>query len=732
MSELLISRMLKKDRSSSIDRRNFLKLSSLSGAALILGFSPGPGNKKLIAVGNLTDSFKLSPYIIIEKSGKITLMNPKPDMGQGTFQSVPALMAEELEVSLDGVTILQTSGEKEFGMQVSGGSYSVRGNYEALRKVGATAKYMLIIAAASEWKVPEEECYAANAKIFHKPSGKSFTYGELVETASKLTPPQNPKLKDPKDFKILGKNYPRPDVPLKCSGRAVYGIDVEVPGMVFASVEHNPVFGGKLISYDDSDALKTKGVQRVVQIQRMLGKNKYDAVAVVGDNYWAARQGRLALKIKWDNGDLEKFNSKQYEQSLRDAATKEGAVVFHEGDFDKSFADAPVKIEALYETPVVSHSPMEPMNCVVNWTSSDAVEVWISAQGPDLVKDELANTLKIPRDNISVHILFSGGAFGRRLYPDFATETAHISKAVGKPVKLVWTREDDTQLGPFRPLTFSAMKAGLSADGKPIAFQHKVIGPSIGSTMDEKRDNTGESSDMTEGISTQKYELPNMKNEYVFAEIPVPLAAWRSVTSSTLAFAHECFIDEMAIKAKKDPMAYRLNTLLTKDSDTKKVLMKLKEVSHWDKPLPKGWGRGVAQYEFFAGLAGYVVEVSERKGGGVKIEKVYSVIDLGTVVNPDMTALQIEGAATMALSAATKNGITFKNGQTEQTNFHNNPIVRINEMPEVEVHILADGGPTIKGVGEPGIPPFAPALANAIFAATGKRIRRMPFDLNKI
>jgi isoquinoline 1-oxidoreductase subunit beta len=732
MSELFISRMLKKNQSSNIDRRNFLKISSLSGAALILGFSSGTGNKKVIAVGNLADSFKLSPYIIIEKNGKITLMNPKPDMGQGTFQSVPALMAEELEVSLDGVTILQTSGEKEFGMQVSGGSYSVRGNYEALRKVGATAKHMLISAAASEWKVPEEECYAANAKVFHKPSGKNFTYGELVETASKLTPPQNPKLKDPKNFKILGKNYPRPDVPLKSSGRAVYGIDVEVPEMVFASVEHNPVFGGKLVSYDDSDALKTKGVQKVVQIQRMLGKNKYDAVAVVADNYWAARQGRLALKIKWDNGELEKFNSKEYEQSLRDAASKDGVVVFHDGDFDKSFAAAPLKIEALYETPVVSHSPMEPMNCVVNWTSSDAVEVWISAQGPDLVKDELANTLKIPRDNIVVHILFKGGAFGRRLYPDFATETAHISKAVGKPVKLVWTREDDTQLGPFRPLTFSAMKAGLSADGKPVAFQHKVIGPSIGSTMDEKRDNTGESSDMTEGISTQKYELPNMKNEYVFVEIPIPLAAWRSVTSSTVAFAHECFIDEMAVKAKKDPMTYRLETLLTKNSDTKKVLTKLKEVSHWDKPLPKGWGRGVAQYEFFAGLAGYVVEVSARKSGGVKIEKVYSVIDLGTVVNPDMTALQIEGATTMALSAATKNGITFKNGQTEQTNFHNNPIVRINEMPEVEVHILADGGPTIKGVGEPGIPPFAPALANAIFAATGKRIRRMPFDLNKI
>ncbi len=404
----------------------------------------------------------------------------------------------------------------------------------------------------------------------------------------------------------------------------------------------------------------------------------------------------------------------------------------HDGDFEKSYADAPVKLEAFYETPIVSHSPMEPMNCVVQWTGSDTVEVWASAQGPDLVKGELSRTLSIPRDNIKVHILFSGGGFGRRLYPDFATEAANISKIVGKPVKLIWTREDDTQLGPFRPLTFSALKAGLSSDGKPVAFQHKVISPSIGATMDEKRNETGESSSMTEGISSQKYELPNMKNEYVFSEIPVPLAAWRSVTSSTVAFAQECFIDEMAVKAGMDPMSYRLEVLLTKDSDTKKLLTKLKEVSHWDKKLPKGWGRGVAQYEFFAGLAGYVVEVSSRKGGGVKIEKVYGVIDLGTVVNPDMVALQMEGGATMALTAATKNGITFKNGQTEQTNFHNNPIVRINEMPEVEVHIMADGGPVIKGVGEPGVPPFAPALANAIFAATGNRIRRMPFDLNKV
>jgi isoquinoline 1-oxidoreductase beta subunit len=733
MSELLLAKILRKNRRSTIDRRNFLKLSSLSTVALVLGVSAKPGSKKLIAVGDFAESYKLTPYIFIEKTGKITLMNPKPDMGQGTFQSVPALIAEELEVSLDAVTILQTGGEAVYGEQVSGGSTSVRMNYFSLRKVGASAKEMLLTAAAGQWNVPVSDCYAEHAKVFHKPSGRSIIYGDLVETASKLNVPQDPKLKDAKDFKILGKNYPRPDVPLKVSGRAVYGIDVEVPGMVYASVEHNPVFGAKIISYDDSDALKVKGVLKAFKIQRKLGRNKYDGIAVVADNYWAAHQGRLALKIKWDYQGLDKFNSKEYEQSLRDMKDKKGVVVHTDGDFDRSYADAPVKLEAFYETPIVSHSPMEPMNCIAQWNSdADNVEIWASAQGPDLVKDELSRTLGIPKDHIKVNILFSGGGFGRRLYNDFATEAANISKEVGKPVKLIWTREDDTQLGPFRPLTFSSLRAGLSKDGSPVAFQHKVISPSIDATMEEKRNETGESSDMTEGISTQKYELPNMKNEYVFSEFPIPLAAWRSVTSSTVAFAQECFIDEMAIKAGKDPMEYRLEILLTKDSDTKKLLKKLKEVSHWDKPLPKGWGRGVAQYEFFAGLSGYVVEVSSRNNTAVKIEKVYAVIDLGTVVNPDMVALQMEGGATMALTAATKNGITFKNGQTEQTNFHNNPIVRINEMPEVEVHIIADGGPVIKGVGEPGIPPFAPALANAIFSATGKRIRRMPFDLNKV
>jgi isoquinoline 1-oxidoreductase beta subunit len=716
---------------SPINRRNFIKLTGITGAGFVIGLSL-KGNSPITKVAQLNDEaavYELTPYIIIEKNGAITLFNPKPEMGQGTFQSIPSLIAEELEVSLDQVTIKQTGGEKRFGRgQSAGGSSSVRSSYHNLRNVGASAREMLVKAASLQWNVPVGECYAENAKVFHKPSGKSISYGELAEAASKLEVPKSPKLKDPKDFKLLGKKVNRPDIPLKSSGRAIFGIDVEVPGMVYASVEHCPVFGANLLSYDDTAAKKVKGVTAVERCQRKFGPYTYDAVAVIGDNYWAALQGRKALIVKWDYQGNEKFNSKDYEQNLRDLSKNEGAVDHNQGDFDKAFAEAPLKVEAFYETPMVSHSPIEPMNCVASWTDGNKLEIWASTQVPGKIMNEFTKEYNIPEENLKINVLFSGGAFGRRLYTDFIGEAVQLSKKTGKPVKVIWTREDDTQQGPFRPMTFSALKGGLSADGKAVAFQHKVISPTI--SYKKNYDKTKTDGTMTEGISEQKYEFPNMKNLYVNADFHIPVAAWRAVTSTTLAFAHECFIDEMAVKAKKDPMEFRLG-LLTKDSDTKTVLQKLKEVSNWDKPLPAGWGRGVAQYEFFAGLAGYVIEVS-KKGAGVNIEKVYSVIDLGTVVNPDMVKAQVEGAAVMALTAAIKNGITFENGQTVQTNYNNNPLVRINEMPDVEVYILANGGPKIKGVGEPGLPPFAPALCNAIFAATGKRIRRLPFDINNV
>ena len=715
---------------SHIDRRGFIKLTGITGAGLLVGLSAKADGAA--AVKNLTgatESFELTPFVLIEKSGQITIFNPKPEMGQGTFQSIPALIAEELEVSLDQVTIKQTGGEKKFGSgQSAGGSASVRTSYQNLRKVGASAREMLVIAASQKWNVPVEECYAENAKVFHKPSGKSVSYGELAEAAAKIEAPKSPKLKDPKDFKILGKRSPRPDVPLKTNGKAMFGIDVSVPGMVYASVERCPVFGSKLVSFDDTAAKKVKGVIAVETCERIHGIYRSEGVAVIAENYWAALQGRKALKVKWDYQGNDQFNSKAYDQSLRDAAKQDGAVEHSHGDFDKAFAEAPVKLEAFYETPVVSHSPIEPMNCLASWYDGNKLEIWTSTQVPGSIMNEFPKTYGIPEENLKVNVMFNGGGFGRRLYPDYVHEAVQLSKKIGKPVKAMWTREDDTRMGPFRPMTFSAMKGALSASGKAVAFQHKVISPTLDGRKDY--DKTKSNGTMTEGISEQKYEIENMKNLYVHHYLHIPLAAWRAVTSTTLAFAHECFIDEMAVKAKKDPLAFRLD-MLTKESDTKNVLQKLKEVSRWDKPLPAGWGRGVAQYEFFAGLGGYVIEVS-KKGTGIKIEKVFAVIDLGTVVNPDTVEAQVQGAAVMALTAATKNGITFENGQTVQSNFHNNPLIRINEMPKVEVHILANGGPRIKGVGEPGLPPFAPALCNAIYAATGKRIRRLPFDINKI
>jgi isoquinoline 1-oxidoreductase subunit beta len=717
---------------TTIHRRKFLKLSGITGTGLIIGLNSGLANT--IAVSGFpeaADVYEFTPLINIEKSGKIFLFNTRPEIGQGTFQAVPSMIAEELEVSLDQVTIVQTGGEKKFGgTQWVGGSSSVRSGYGELRKAGAAAKEMLQKAAAANWNVPVDECYAENGKIFHKPSGKNSTYGELAEAASKLELPASPKLKDPTNFKMLGKATPRPDVPLKSSGRAIFGIDASTPGMVYASIARCPVMGSKLLSFDDSATKNIKGVLQVVKSERVVGIYRYETIAVIAENYWAALQGRKALKINWDFQGRETFNSKNFEAKLRSLASQEGLLDHSQGDFEKTFSSSPIKLESFYETPFVSHSPIEPMNCLAAWTEGNKLEIWTSTQVPGDVVSGTAKEFGIPEENIKLHTLFNGGAFGRRLINDYIYEAVDISKKIKKPVKVIWTREDDTQQGPFRPLTFSAMKAGLSADGKAIAFQHKVIAPSLEATLEKNHDKTKVNKTMTEAISEQKYEIPNMKNSYVAAEFDIPLLYWRAVTSTTLAFAHECFIDEMAVKAKKDPLDYRLE-MIKKSSDAEKVLRKLKEVSSWNKALPTGWGRGVAQYEFFAGLCGQVVEVS-KKGNGIKIEKVYAVIDMGTVVNPDTVKGQVEGAIVMAISAAIKSGITFDKGQTVQTNFHNNPILRINEMPLVEVHIIADGGEVIKGAGEPGLPPTAPALCNAIFAATGKRIRRLPFDINNI
>lgn len=718
----------------NVNRRDFLRYTGLSGAAFILGISSAKAGQitEISNLSTLAENYQLTPYIIIERSGKITLFNSKPEIGQGTFQSIPALIAEELELSPEQFTVKQTGGEKKFGdAQFAGGSFSVRSSYFDMRKAGASAREMLISAASQQWNVPVSECYAKQAKVFHKPSGKSLSYGELVETASKLEVPKNPTLKDAKDFNILGKSIKRQDVPLKVSGKAVFGIDAEIPNMVYASVEHCPVFGAKLKDFDKTATIKVAGVEQVLEVERVFGVYKATGVAVIAKNYWAALKGRKALKVNWDYQGKETFNSQEYTKSLHELAKNEGVIDANIGDFDKSFGESAKKIEAFYETPFVSHSPMEAMNCTAHWKEDNTLEIWTSTQVPSDVMRDLPTRFGLKEEAVTLHTGFSGGGFGRRLAIDFIIEAVNLTKVLKKPVKMIWTREDDMQLGPFRPPTFSAFKGAISEDGKLVAFQHKVISPTIMSFLNPNNDKTKLDGTMTEGISHQKYEIPNMKNLFVYADIHIPMFWWRSVTSSTLAFSHECFIDELAHAAGKDPMAFRLE-MLTKESDTKRVLNKLKEVSKWDTPLPKGKGRGVAQWEFFAGLGGQVIEVTKLSNNAVKIDKVFAVIDLGTVVNPDTVKAQVEGAVVMGITAAIKNGITFAEGKVEQSNFHDNPVLRISEVPQIEVHILAEGGKDIKGVGEPGLPPVAPALANAIFSATGIRIRKMPFDIDNL
>lgn len=721
----------------NINRRNFIKYTGLSGAAFVMGISNANAAETTVetlraASLPIDATHNFTPYIIIEKSGKITIFNTKPEIGQGTFQAIPAIIAEELEVSPEQYTVLQTGGESKFGrMQMSGGSMSVRLSYNDMRKAGAAAREMLITAASQQWAVPTGECYAQNAKVYHKPTGRSIAYGDLVEVASKLEVPKEPTLKDSKDFKIIGKSVKRQDIPLKVSGKATFGIDAEVAGMVYASIEHSTVFGAKLKSYDKTATMKVAGVEQVLEVERVFGIYKATGVAVIAKNYWAALKGRKALKVDWDLGENVNFNSNTYTQSLRDLAKNEGIVDANVGDFDKAFGEASKKVEAFYETPFVAHAPMEAMNCTAHWKENNTLEIWTSTQVPSEVMRDIPNRFGLKTDDVKLNTAFSGGGFGRRLSIDFIIEAVSLAQMLKKPVKMIWTREDDTQLGPFRPPTFSALKGGISSDGKLTAFQHKVISPTISSFLNPNYDKKAVDRNMTEGISHQAYEIPNMKNLFVFSEIHVPMFWWRSVTSSTLAFSHECFIDELAHAAGKDPMEFRLE-MLTKDSDTKRVLQKLKEVSHWDTPLPRGKGRGVAQYDFFAGLGGQVIEVTKLSDNSVKIDKVYAVIDLGTVVNPDNVKAQVEGAVVMGITAAIKNGITFAEGKTEQSNFHDNPLLRINEVPAIEVHILAEGGKNIKGVGEPGLPPVAPALANAIFAATNIRLRKMPFDLDNL
>jgi isoquinoline 1-oxidoreductase beta subunit len=707
----------------NIDRRHFLKLSG----ALAIGFSL-PYFSTAKGLTKITDAaeLELSPYVLITRDNKITVLCPRPDMGQGTIQSMPMLVAEELNVSMEQIQIIFTNGMKSYGAQTSGGSSSVRTRWKPMREAGAAAREMLVKAAANRWQVSEADCSTEGGKIIHTKTNAVLSFGELVDDAAKLEVPKSPKLKSPKDFRLIGKSIPRHDIPLKVNGSAQFGIDVKLPNMVYAVMLHSPLVHGKIKSIDDMAALKIAGVKRIFKSERQMPHKKIDAVAIIADSTWAAMQGRRALVVEWDFEDAEKNTTADYFARAQKVKNEEGVYVKDKkGDFTEGFKLAHSIVEAEYQTPFTAHAPLEPETATA-WVQGDKVEIWTSVQGPDGVLDSVSKFFGFKKENIKVNCYLMGGGFGRKAYLDYVNEAVAIAKELNQPVKLTWTREDDLTQGPVRPGMLNILRGGLDAAGKLTTLHHKAVGSWFGQQL--WKVGTDKVSWWSEGFNEEDspYHIENRAHAFVHIDTDIPLVWWRSVYASTNVFGHECFIDELAHAAKRDPLSFRRDMLHTQPRFVK-VLDILKEKSGYGTSLPKGQAMGIAIARSFQTICAYAVTVS-KKGAGVKIEKIVGVIDCGIAVNPDQVRAQTEGNVVMGLSAALKQPITIEKGAVVETNYHLFNPLRIHEMPDVHIHIVpSEEDPT--GVGEPGLPPIAPALCNAIFNLTGKRIRTLPFEL---
>ncbi|MCX2452278.1 molybdopterin-dependent oxidoreductase [Pedobacter sp. PLR] len=713
-----------------VSRRDFLRVSGLAGTALCLGFyfpSSAKDAEIINTTGITSSEVELNAWIHIDTSGKVTIFNHRAEMGQGSFQSVPQIIAEELEVDLNDVNIVFAQGNREkYGNQVTGGSSTIRSSYKNLLKLSATARVMLITIAAQKWNVNPAECYAASGHVFHKVSGKKFHYGELVEQAAKLSPPKEVILKKTSEYKLIRKPLLRQDTPLKTNGTAVFGLDKKLPGMLYATVERNPRLRGIVKSYDDAATLKVPGVIKVFKVRMGVFKTFREGVAVVANSTWAAMQGKKALKVEWDDSGFEHINTAEIYQRQQDSLqTQEGLFAKKQGDPDAILKQAEKTVDVVYQTPYQSHSCMEPVNCVAHY-QGDKVEIWGPIQAPEWVQDYISEQLNLPKEKVIVNMTFLGGGFGRKAFMDYPHEATMISKEMNAPVQVVWTREDDATQGPYRP-GISYRCQGAINDGIVTALKFRMAGQNNDHWRSGKTDQANRST--SEGFLKPYYDsIKDISFAEVQFETPIPTMWWRSVYASTNGFAYESFLDEMAIAAGKDPLALRRQYLQEERSQL--LIDKMEEVSGW-KHRKKNEGFGVAITECFASTVGQIVKVSRAADGKIKIDQVWAVMDCGWYVNPDIIKAQVEGSIVMALGAATIHEITFKDGLVEQSNFYNYKMPRITDIPPIEVYIMeneADAG----GVGEPGLPAFAPALTNAIYDLTGKRIRKLPFDLSAV
>ena len=707
--------------------RRHLLTGGLAGGFLLAFHLPVRAANEPVAMAYAPEGpFVPNAFIRIDKAGKTTLVMPQVEMGQGVYTSLPMILAEELDADYAQVALMHAPasdklyGNPAFGIQATGNSNSVRAFWLPLRKAGAEARAMLVQAAAQQWQVEPASCTTANGQVIHATSGRKLSYGALAEAASSQTPPKDVPLKDPKDFTLIGKPLKRLDTPDKTNGKVVYGIDAMLPGMKFATLAQCPVFGGKVGHVDDKAAKAVPGVRQVVVLD--------DLVAVVGDHMWAAKKGLDALVITWNEGPNAKVSSKDIWQDLRAASAKDGLVAKARGDIAKGLATGEL-LEAAYELPFLAHAPMEPLNCTVHF-KPDGCEIWTGTQVVARCQSEAAKAAGLPVDKVIVNNHLLGGGFGRRLEPDMVVAAVRIAKNVDGPVKVVWTREEDIRHDIYRPVYRDTISASLSG-GKIVGWKYRVTGSAVVARWFPPAFTDGVDFDAVDSAVDMPYDIPNFRVEYVRAEPPaVPTGFWRGVGPNNNVFAIECFMDELARKAGKDPIAFRRD-MLGKEPRLRAALDLVAEKSNWGQALPARVGRGVSVQPSFASFIATVVEAEVDEQGGVRLRRITSAVDTGIAVNPDTIAAQLQGGLIFGLTAALYGEITIDKGRVQQSNFNDYRMLRIDEVPQIDVHVIKSGEAP-GGIGETGATAGPPALRNAIYAATGVALRRLPIDRDLI
>ena len=706
----------------SSSRRDFLKTSVVVGGGLIVGLYLPQGGA-LASTG--AEPGVQNAWVRIAPDNTITLICHRNEMGQDVHTSLALLIAEELNVDVNRVKIEQAPVNPVYvnallGAQITGGSTAIRDAWTKLREAGATARMRLVDAASLRWKVPAAECVAKDGFVSHA-SGKRSSYGELAEAAAKLPVPTKVALKSPAEFTQIGKQQHRLDSPAKARGQAIFGLDVAQPGMLYASLEQCPVIGGKAVSVDDRAAKAMKGVVAVVNIG--------EGVAVIADHYWTAKTAREALRITWDYGPAATLTTDAIYATLKEGAKNDGAIVKQAGDAASGLKAAAKVLRAEYTLQLLAHATLEPMNCLA-LVSDKGCDIWTSTQFPQGAQGVAAARSGVEASKVRIWPQFVGGGFGRRLDIDFIGQAAAIAKALpGKPVKMIWTREDDTRNDFYRPASYHTLAGGLDAQGNLVAFDYKMVSSSITNRLFPGVVKDGLDGFMTEGSVNLTYGIPNAMQRVVIQEYGLRSGYWRSVSHALNGFAIEAFMDELAHAAGKDPVAFRL-ALLEKEPRQKAVLERVAKEAGWGTPTPAGSARGIAMMESYGTYQALVAEI-RKTGDGLKVEKLTYVIDPGIAVHPDQIVAQIQSGAVSGLINTLRNKITLKNGRVEQSNFNDFPLLRMYQMPEIKV-ILAEGGDTPGGMGEVGVPLVAPAIANAVFALTGTRVRSLPLTDSKI